>query len=150
MTKRRVLWASLVGLLLLGLVAAAVMAQPPGAPPGAPGGGGRGQGLGMAMAMMYLERAWATVNFELEATTEQIEELRPVFQAKWDARKAARAIAQQTNDFQTLQATMQQIEQETEAKLKEVLTPDQYQKWEQIKSQPMGLGRRGGQRGGGR
>ncbi len=140
---RKVLLAVTVAVLVLGV--AAIMAQP--GPGGGPGGrGGRGFGGAMGL-MMYLERAWAALPFELDATDEQIAELKPIFQAAYDSRKAAIEKAQADQDRQTLIAALQQGQTDIDAALQDTLTEEQLAEWEQLKQAAqagLGLGRPGG------
>ncbi|MGQ9730130.1 MAG: hypothetical protein ACUVX8_02565 [Candidatus Zipacnadales bacterium] len=130
-----------VGLLVTGAVA--IMAQP------GPGGGGRGA-VGnrprFGLQLMYLDRVWSAVSFELGATDEQLLALRPTFQAAADTRRQALQEARAGNaDMGALALSMgqvaQQIRADIDAALAETLTEEQLEKWEELKAQPMmGLG----------
>jgi hypothetical protein len=140
----KVFLAVAVALLIAGV--AAIVAQPG---PGAGPGGRRGaRGFGGAMGlMMYLERAWAAVHFELEATDEQIAELKPIFQSAYDSRKAAIEKAQADQDRQALMTALQQVQTDIDAALQDTLTEEQLAEWEQVKQAALaglGLGRPGG------
>ncbi len=139
----KVLVVVAAALLIVGV--AAIIAQP------GPGGGRRG-GRGFAGAMglmMYLERAWGAVNFELDGTDEQITELKPIFQSAYDARKEAIEKARADQDRQVLVTALQQVQTDIDAALKDVLTEEQLAEWEEVKATGqaalgMGFGRPGG------
>lgn len=140
----KVLVAATVAVLIVGVCA--IIAQP------GPGGGRRGAGRGFGGAMglmMYLERAWGAVHFELEATDEQTTELKPIFQSAYDARKEAVEQARADQDRQVLVTALQQVQTDIDAALADVLTEEQLAEWEEVKQTGqaalgMGFGRRGG------
>ena len=137
---------ALLVLALLAMVMGSVWAQ------GGGGGGGGGRGGGGAMRQMqYLEQAWCALGFELGATTDQYMKLFPIFKAQWDLRKDAIAKARAANDFQSLGPVMQQVKATLDQALKDTLTAEQAQKWEELKAaqqQQMGGRGGGGQAGG--
>lgn len=103
----------------------------------------------MMGVMIYLERAWSAVNFELEATDEQIADLKPIFQGAWETRKEAIAKAQAERNAQVAMAALQQVQSDIDAALAETLTEEQLAEWEAFKQAAqagmgMGFGRRGG------
>jgi len=135
---------AMAALLIVGVCA--IVAQP--GPGGGRRGGGRGFGGGMGL-MMYLERAWGAANFELDATDEQITELKPIFQAAYDARKEAIQKARAEQDVQALMTALQQVQSDIDAALGDVLTEEQLAEWEEVKATGqaalgMGFGRPGG------
>lgn len=142
----KVVVVATVAVLIVGV--AVIMAQP--GPGGGPGGrGGRGFGGAMGL-MMYLERAWGALSFELDATDEQIAELKPIFQAAYDSRKEAIEKARAEQNPEGLMAALQQVQSDIDAALKDTLTEEQLAEWEQVKQAAqggmgMGFGRpRGG------
>ena len=135
----RVVLPMVVGLLIV--MAAPLLAQAP------QGGQGDQRRRGM-QSMMYLERSWAAVNFDLKATKEQLAKLKPAYQAAWDARKAAMAKAREAQDWQAMGAAAAASQKQIEAKLKEVLTKEQMAQWQQSQQRRGGRPRGGGQGGG--
>lgn len=154
---RRVTVIGVVGLLaaigVMIFVSQVAVAQPGGAGGGGrPGGGGRGGG-GFG-AIMYVERTWSALAFEIKISNQQLEKLRPSFQAAWDKRQAAFKKAMQDQNWQALGSAMEKVQAELEAKIKQVLTKEQWaklQKWEEAQRQMMRPPRGGaGGPGGGR
>jgi Spy/CpxP family protein refolding chaperone len=135
--KRRITMGGLLGLtaVLAGLISTAVAQPGPGGRPG-----GRAA-LGAPQAMMFLERTWAAVAFEIKASQEQLVQLYPAYQEAWEARKKAQQEAREKQDRTLLRNALQQIQTDLQAKLKEVLTPeqsDQLQQWLQEQAQLLG------------
>jgi hypothetical protein len=128
--------------LLVGGLAPAV-AQPG---PGGPGGGGGFRGgagmrpmAGRMMQMLYLERAWIAVSFGLDATEEQVTQLRPVFQAAWDTRKKAieeTAGGDRAGRALALSEANDQIRRDIDNGLAAVLSEEQLAKWDEMKTNP--------------
>jgi Spy/CpxP family protein refolding chaperone len=137
-----VIVAAAVILLIVGAVS--LMAQP-----GA--GGGRGGARGTMGSMQYLERSWAALAFELNATPEQLTKLRPVYQKIYDERKAALDKARAEQDFQAMGPALEKAQADIDAALKTALTPEQLAKWQQLQQAAQGMRRRpqGGGGGGG-
>ncbi|MBC7286535.1 MAG: hypothetical protein H5T86_00520 [Armatimonadetes bacterium] len=136
-------------LVVVVLVSLPALAQQPGPGQGR-GPGGRGMG-----AMMMLERSWMTVCFGIGASRDQIEKLWETYQNAWNARMEAlnklRAAQDRRAAFQEFAQTMQMIQADLENKLKEVLSQEQLQKYNELMQ--AGMGQRPGQgppQGGGR
>jgi Spy/CpxP family protein refolding chaperone len=128
------------------LVAASVPAfsQPgQGGQGGARRPGGEG-GRGMMGTMMYLERTWTAVSFQLDCTGEQLASLRPTYRNTLAARDAAVKAAAQAQDWQAMGKAMQDSKTRLDAKLKEVLSNAQWQKLQQLMQPRMGGMRPGG------
>lgn len=142
-----------VGLAVVGAVvlvvilAATAGAQGPGGQGGPPGGGRGGNVMG---AMMYLERAWTAVSFQLDCTHEQIELLHPTFAAELKTRNDAVKKAMQAQDWESMRTAITTCQSALEAKLAEVLTEAQMTTLDELMSVQMMGGRGGpGNRGGG-
>ncbi len=137
MSSRRIVMTGGVVLVALGLAVLA-LAQPGGfggPPPG--GGGGRPGGPGGDMqAMNYLEKAWTAVSFQLGCTPEQVETLKPTFAAELAARDQAVAEAMKDRDMEAMQKAQSACKSNLNAKLKEVLSDDQWQKLQKL-SKPL-------------
>ncbi|MCX7599385.1 MAG: hypothetical protein N2512_11070 [Armatimonadetes bacterium] len=139
----------LASICVAGLLAGTVLAQQPGGGPGGPGGPGRGRGM-----WMHLERSWAAVCFGIQATQEQIQQLWEVYQNAWNTRAQAMAALLQAQDrraaMEEFQQAMEQLRMDLDNKLQAILTPEQFQRLQQLIQPPqgMGRGRRGGQGGG--
>jgi len=107
------------------------------------------------MGAMMFEFSWAALAFEVKVSGQQLEQLRPTYQAAWDTRKAAMKKAMENQDWQALGSAMQKVQANIDAKLKQVLTKDQLdklKKWEEARRQMMrppggGPGGQGGGRG---
>ncbi|MFQ6131981.1 MAG: hypothetical protein ACE5R4_08100 [Armatimonadota bacterium] len=130
-----------IGVVSLAVAAAVVLAQQP---PGGrrPGGGGRG----MMGDMMYLERTWTAVSFQLDCTSEQLASLRPTYRNALNARNAALAKAREAGDFEAMGKAIRDCKTRLEAKLKEVLSTQQMTKLQQLMQPPRRPGRPGGGR----
>jgi Spy/CpxP family protein refolding chaperone len=131
----------------------AVRAQPPGGG-GGPGrggpGGGGGRGRGMMGTMLYLERSWTAVSFQLGCTAQQQAALRPTYLAALQARDAAIKKARDANDMQAIGTAFEKCKTTLDAKLKKTLSAAQWKKLETM-MQPrtgQGGGRPGGAPGG--
>lgn len=136
-------WTSLfMALALIALATGVVYAQAPGG-----GGGGGGQRGGM-QNLMYMDRAWTAVSFGVEATTDQLDKLRPTFQTAFQSRldliKGVMEAQDRQAAMQDAITKAQQMKDEIDAKLKEVLTPDQMTKLQPMLSFGQGGGRGGG------
>jgi hypothetical protein len=95
----------------------------------------------MIPALTFLERSWAAVFFEVNATPEQLEALRPTYQAAWEARKAGLKQALQNRDRQAFIDAVKKAQADLEAKLREVLTAEQMvqlKQWEETQRRLMG------------
>jgi len=150
MLKRAVLCLAVVS---FAVTAALVSAQPPpgggGGAPGAPGGPGRGpgdRGRGMMGAMMYLERTWTAVSFQLGCTGDQLTSLRPTYQNALATREAAVKKAVAAKNWQAVGKAMQDCKTRLETKLKQVLSKQQWTKLQQLVQPPTPRPRPAGQR----
>jgi hypothetical protein len=130
------------GLVFVTLLAIAV--GPAFAQTGGAGGQGGGERRGMMGAMMYLERTWTAVSFQLECTSAQLEQLRPTYRNTLSARDAAVKAAVEAQDWQGIGKAMQDSKTRLDAKLKAVLSNAQWQKLQQLMQPRMGGMRRGG------
>lgn len=111
------------------------------AQPGPGGGPGARPSGGAAQAMMFLERTWAAVAFEIKASPEQLILLHSAYQKAWDERKQAVEEAREKQDRTILRNALTKIQTDLQASLKEVLTPeqsDQLRKWLDAQTQLMG------------
>jgi hypothetical protein len=115
-------------LLAVALAALAVVGRPLLAQSGQqrrPGGEGM-------RSMMYLERSWCAVAFELSATNAQLAALRPTYQSVWNARKTAWEKVRSQKSPQAAAAALQNSRATIDAKLKAVLTPAQWAQWQKL------------------
>ncbi len=81
------------------------------------------------------------MNTELNLTADQKTKVTALFE---DSQKKMRDLRQDTSLSQEDRRTkMREMRESEDKKLKEILTPDQWQKWEKVRPQP-------GQRGGGK
>lgn len=103
--------------------------------------GQRGQ-RGMMGDMMYLERSWTAVSFQLDCTDEQISQLHPVYKAALEARQEGVKNAADDRDMEAYAQAIEDCKTTLEAKLQEVLSEVQWQTLQEI----MQPARRGGQR----
>ncbi len=133
--------------LALALVAVAGAQGGPGGQGGPPGGGRGGNIMG---AMMYLERAWTAVSFQLGCTHEQIELLHPIFAAELKTRNDAVKKAMEAQDWESMRTAITTCQSALEAKLAEVLTEEQLTALDELMAVQMmgGRGGRGGPGGG--
>jgi hypothetical protein len=121
-------------------LAVALQAQP--APGGQGGGwraGNRGAMAGRAMQLLYIERAFALVCFELGMTDEQLLKARPLFQAAWESRKAALAGLQGGDPAGMalkLSEANDRLRQDIEDGLTDVLTEEQRARFDELMSRP--------------
>ena len=171
---RRVTQLCAVGLLCAALLSPAAYAQRPGGRGGAGGGGAAGGGQGgpggaggqqirqAFRSMRLIDSYWITLTFELKTDDAKLTELRPKFQAAWDARKPLQeavrtAMGNQDRDgaAKAVQG-IAQINQQLEAAIKQSLGEDQLTKLKEAAAQQgggfgrgPGGGRGGGQGGGG-
>ncbi|MFP3904446.1 MAG: hypothetical protein ACLFWB_09435 [Armatimonadota bacterium] len=121
---------------LLAAVAIPVFAQR-----GEARGGDRGQ-RGMMGDMMYLERSWTAVSFQLECTDEQISQLYPIYALALQERNEAIKQAAVDQDREGYVEAIEACRTVLETKLQDVLTELQWQTLQEI----MQPARRGGQR----
>ena len=118
----------------------AVKAQAPGG--GRPGGGGPGaggsRGRGMMGTMLYLERSWTAVSFQLGCTAQQQAALRPTYLAALQARDAAVKKARDANNMQAIGPAFQKCKDTLDAKLKKTLSATQLKKLQTLMQPPTG------------
>ncbi|HJN15673.1 MAG TPA: hypothetical protein QGH10_09295 [Armatimonadota bacterium] len=129
------------------VVFASVVAQ-------APGGGGEGgrRGGGMMGSMMYLERTWTAVSFQLDCTTEQLAALKPTYRNALADRDAKLKAAMEAQNWESMRTIMEDCKTRIETKLKEVLSDAQETKLDGLMNRGRsggGGGWRGGTGGGG-
>jgi len=140
--------------MILGVMAfiAAVMvpsfAQPgQGQGQGRGGPGGGGQGAGMMGAMIYLERSWTAVSFQLDCTGEQIEQLHPTYLQALQTRQEAVKAATEKQDREALMQAMTDCKATLETALQTVLNDEQWANLQTLMEAPMGGMGRGGRGG---
>ncbi len=108
------------------------------------------RGRGMMGAMMYLERSWTAVSFQLDCTGEQLELLRPTYRTALQTRADAVEASIEAQDWEGVRMAFTECKDSLDAKLQEVLTDEQWAQLEELMSAGMGMGgRRGGGAGGG-
>jgi len=124
--------------VVLCVTAALVVAQAPSGnrPPGA--------GRGMMGGFLYLERSWTAVSFQLDCTSTQLATLKPTYANALAARDAAVKKAMGAKDWPGAGKAMQDCKTRLDAKLKQVLTSQQWTKLQQLTQPPTGGMRPGG------
>lgn len=147
--RRIVVFSGVMWAAWLVTIAAAI------AQPNAGGAGRRGRGFlgganqaaqnrpGRFMQLMYLERAWLAVSFELGATEDQLLKLRPIFLAAWETRNGTLSALQggdRAGLALRLSEITDQLRKDIDNGLAQVLTEEQLAKWEELKANPVGLG----------
>jgi hypothetical protein len=75
--------------------------------------------------MSFADIAWAAVNFAVSARAEQIDALKPTFQQAFDDRKALPEKMRDGGDPSVIKTTLENSQEQIQAKLKEVLDGDQ-------------------------
>ena len=142
--SRKTMFAGLVTLVVVTLVVvmvASAFAQQQG---------GRGRGRGMMGDMMYLERTWTAVSFQLECTPEQIAELQPIYAVTLQTRNDALKAAMEAQDREAMTTAIADCKLFLSASLQEKLTEEQWAQLEELMSvSVMGRPGGGGQGGGG-
>jgi hypothetical protein len=81
------------------------------------------------MSMMFLDSSWCALAFEVGISADQAAKLRPAYQAAWNQRKAALAKAQKSRDYQSLMGLGDKQKATLEAKIRQVLSGQQYARW---------------------
>ena len=152
MMNRKKIFAGVVISAVVAVIAAmvipALVQQGPG--PGGPGGRG-GRMRGMMGNMMYLERTWTAVSFQLDCTSEQLQLLRPTYRAALQTRNAKVKAAREAQDWQAIATAMTNCKSVLDAKLKDVLSTQQWSKLQTLVAPPTGgLGGGRFRQGGGR
>jgi len=132
--------------LLYAVCLTIVFAQPTGGkgPAGPAAGPRRG---GMMRDMMFVERSWAALCFEINISNEQISKLKPTFVWAYQTRNNALKAAWEKHDFQAAAQTMAQVRKTLEERIPTVLTAAQkkaWQKWQKEQEQIMNRMRAGG------
>jgi hypothetical protein len=137
------------------MLSPAAYAERPAGGGGAGGAGGPGgeQMREAFQAMRVVDSYWTGVAFELKVDDAKLAELRPKFQAAWDARKAAFEKARANQDRAGAMETLKKVNADLEDAIKGVLGEDQFAKLKAAATQGgMGMmmgGGRGGRGGGG-
>ncbi len=85
--NRKAMFVGIVVLVAVGLVAATITSSI-----------GQRQGTGTRGDMMYLERTWTAVSFQLDCTSEQLAQLRPTYRRALRARDSSVKQAMQAQD----------------------------------------------------
>ncbi len=138
---RKALFAGLVAVAVLALAAATVTSV--FAQQGQGGRGNRGGRGGMMGDMMYLERSWTAVSFQLDCTDEQIGQLRPTYETALSTRAEAIQAAADARDREGFRTAMTECRATLEAALQEVLTDEQWIELQDLMTARMGGMRRG-------
>jgi len=94
--------------------------------------------------MMYLERAWTAVSFQLECTAEQIEQLQPIFATALQTRNDAMQAAREAQDRDALNQAVADCKTTLTDALTAALTEEQMTKLDELMNQAMGMPRQGG------
>lgn len=134
--SRKTMFAGLITFAVIALVVAMVASALAQQGPAGPGRRG-----GMMGDMMYLERTWTAVSFQLECTGEQ---LRPTYATALQTRNDALQAAREAQDREAVSAAIADCKSTLSAKLQEVLTEEQWTELEELMSVGMGGMRRGG------
>jgi len=135
-TKTSLAVIAVAGLLSFGTAAQAQTNRPPGGAVGGAGGGGAGRRGGVDQQMARLSE-------QLNLTDAQKPKVKAVLEEQSKEMQELRNITDQTERRSKLMA----LREETNKKLKAILTPEQFKKYEEI--QPRGGRRNGGGGGGG-
>ncbi len=106
-----------------------------------PQGAQSGELREMMGSVMYLERSWTAVSFQLDCTGAQLEQLRPTYRNTLSARDAALKQAMANGDREAAAKAMVASKTRLETKLKSVLSDAQWNKLQQLMKPPMGPGR---------
>ena len=85
--------------------------------------------------MMFLDSSWCALAFEVGVSADQAAKLRPAYQAAWNQRKAALAKAQKTQNYQALMGLGDKQKATLEAKIRQVLSAQQYARWRKWQQQ---------------
>jgi len=129
--------------------AGSAFAQPPGGgpgggPPGPPpdgAGQARGTGGGAISDMMYLERSWTAVCFQLLCSSEQLNALLEPFDQALQTRNAAIQAAVAAQDMEAVNTALSACKQAVNTALQAQLTDDQWATCQELMSyQPLGAG----------
>jgi len=127
---RYVTTAALVLLTIAALTCAtagSVFAQPPGG--------------GMMSDLMYLERSWTAVCFQLQCSSEQLNALLAPFDEALRTRDAAVQAAIEAQDMEAVTTALSACREVVDAALQEHLTDEQWTKYQELMAyQPLGAG----------
>jgi hypothetical protein len=128
--RNRVFPAGLIvaAVIVLCVVVSVAVAQGGGQRDGRRGGGQDG----MMGSMMYLERSWTAVSFQLDCTGEQLTQLRPTYRNTLNARDAALKQAREKQDREAMAKAMTEAKTRLDTKLKSVLSDAQWTKLGQL------------------
>lgn len=128
--NRKAMFVGVVVLVAVGLVAATITSTI-----------GQRQGAGARGDMMYLERTWTAVSFQLNCTSEQLAKLRPTYRTALQTRNSSVKQAMQAQDWEALRAALAKCRQTLDAKLQPVLSDEQWTKLQTlIRARLAGLG----------
>ncbi len=128
--NRKAIFVGMVVLVAVGLVAATItssLGQREGA-----GQRGDRQGLRPGGDMMYLERTWTAVSFQLGCTSAQLAKLRPTYRTALQTRDSSVKQAMQAQDWEALRAAIAKCKQTLDAKLQQVLSDEQWTKLQSL------------------
>ena len=137
--NRKAMFVGIVVLVAVGLVAATITSSI-----------GQRQGAGARGNMMYLERTWTAVSFQLECTSGQLAQLRPTYRTALQTRDSSVKQAMEAQDWEALRAALAKCKQTLDAKLQQVLSEEQWTKLQSLMQARMagfGGGMRRGQGG---
>lgn len=135
MTRRRIF----VGMIVVAALALAVGTVGSVFAQGGRGGrAGRAGARGMMGAMMYLERSWTAVSFQLDCTSEQLEQLRPTYRTALQTRDSNLQASIEAQDRDGMVEAVTQCRETLEAKLQEVLSDAQWTKLQELMEARMG------------
>lgn len=101
----------------------------------------------MMRDMMFVERSWAALCFEINISNEQISKLKPTFVWAYQTRNNALKAAWEKHDFQAAAQTMAYVRKTLEERIPAILTAAQkkaWQKWQKEQEQIMNRMRGGG------
>lgn len=154
MTRKKTFWAvALFGAALM-LTTATAFAQQGQGQQGQQGQWQRGgqqvdrAQRGMMGDMLYLERSWTAVSFQLDCTDEQIAKLQPIYKQALQTRVAAIQAAMQARNMEGYQQAIANCKETLELALMEVLNDDQWTELQELMAQGGGMGRGPGAPGG--
>lgn len=131
MKSKVVCWIA-AALAALTIVTALGWAQPGGFGGPPPGGGMGGGPPGDMGDMVYLEKSWTAVSFQLDCTPEQQDSLKPTYATELQTRDEALAQAMKKRDMNAMQKALQTCKTKLNARLKEVLSDEQWPKLQQL------------------
>jgi hypothetical protein len=83
-------------------------------------------------ALVYLEKSWTAVCFQLDCTAEQQESLKPTYATELTTRNETVEKAMKKRDMEAMQKALSTCKANLTAKLKEVLTEEQRDKLDKL------------------